>query len=189
MVGDTHFRFSGGFGPRHVHEQMMSNSDWDIAMELGIGVYKSRGSDKAYYGLETHANTGWSSRFNSVNSATDTTTTTLLVHNSSSMDVMAFVGKALNERWSAEIGAGGQLSWVKWLGSTQQATDRSRLVPKVRIGLNRKVTDNGKVFVAVNHAFNTYDKLGCSSGSANCFDDEGFASVTDVKLGVMYEME
>ena len=36
---------------------------------------------------------------------------------------------------------------------------------------------------------NTYDKLGCSSGSANCFDDEGFASVTDVKLGVMYEME
>ncbi len=146
----------------------MSNSDWDIAMELGIGVYKSRGSDKAYYGLETHANTGWSSRFNSVNSATDTTTTTLLVHNSSSMDVMA---------------------WVKWLGSTQQATDRSRLVPKVRIGLNRKVTDNGKVFVAVNHAFNTYGKLGCSSGSANCFDDEGFASVTDVKLGVMYEME
>ena len=167
---------------------MMSGSDWDIGMELGLGVYKTNSATHMYYGLETRANTGWSSRFNSVNNATNTTTTTLNVHNSSAMELMAFVGKALSETWSAELGAGGQLSWVKWLGSVQQATDRARILPKVRVGLNRKITNNSQVFVAVNHAFNHYGKLGCSSGAANCFNDEGFASVTDVKLGVMLEL-
>jgi hypothetical protein len=104
------------------------------------------------------------------------------------MDLMAFAGKALNDTWSAEVGAGGQISWVKWLGSIQQATDRARILPKVRVALNRKLTQNSKVFIAVNHAFNHYGNLGCSSGAANCFDDEGFASVTDVKLGVILEM-
>lgn len=185
---DKHIRFSAGFGPRYINQDMISNTKWDTAAELGLSVYKNIKSKNLYAGVQTLANTAWDARFNSVNNPSDTTTSTLQVHNSSALDLIAFVGKEFSPVISGEIGVGAQLSWVKWLSSPQQASDRTKVLPKIRVSLNHKLTNTAQLFVAYNQSFNTYDALSCTSGAANCFNDEGFVSVSDLKIGVNFQL-
>lgn len=97
---------------------------------------------------------------------------------------MAVMGKELNPMWRGEIAAGAQLSWVKWLNSLQQAESRAKVLPKLRVSVERKVTETVGVYAAVSHAFNHYGSLRSSSGDVNTFDDEGFVSITDAKIGL-----
>lgn len=182
---DTHLRANIGLGPRYINDEVMTNTRWDTAMELGLGAYKYAANQVTYYGVQLIGNTGWDARYNNGGGSNQQASA---VHNSSSMDFMAFLGKKFNSDWSGELGAGAQLSWVKWMNSTSLAEDRSRVLPKIRVSLARQLTSSAKLFVAVNQSFNTYDDLRCTSGTANCINDDGFVSVTDAKIGVTFDL-
>lgn len=187
-TNDFHVRGETGFGLRYINDQVMSKSDFGGAMELGLSAYRYNSDKSFYFGAQTFVNNAWDSRFNSVNNASDTSTATLVVHNSASLDFLAFAGKDLDANWRAEVGAGAQVSWVNWLASPQQAEDKLKVLPKLRVAISRKVSETASVFLAVNQAFNHYDSLRCSSGAANCFNDDGFVSVTDAKIGFTIQL-
>jgi hypothetical protein len=183
MVGmDINVRASIAGGPRFINDDVMDNTRYSTAMEFGLGAYQNCKTSDCYYGLELFFDNAWDARFNSVNSQTDFNTTTALVHNSASMEALLFAGKDLGS-WQAEFGVGAQISWVKWLGSPQFAVDRLRALPKLRASLNRKISSKTNLFLAVSQAFNPYGSMGCASGALNCIDDDGFVSITEVKLG------
>lgn len=179
---DIHYRASFAAGPRFLNGEVMDNTGVDAAMELGFGVYKDCHTQACYYGIEGFANNAWDARFDSLNGADPTQVIPAFIHNSSSMEVLAFLGKDMGA-WQAEIGGGAQFSWIKWLGTAQVAEDRLRVLPKLRVSVNRKMTDNANFFVAFSQAFNPYGSFACTSGVQNCVNDEGFVSVSDVKLG------
>lgn len=181
---DWHMSSTLGFGLRYINDQVMTNTNFGGAMELGLSAYKYNNDKTFYYGAQTFVNNAWDARFNSVNNASNSTTAALVVHNSASLDFLALGGKNINPDWSAEIGAGAQVSWVNWLASPQQASDKIRVLPKLRVSLNRKLSETASLFFSINQAFNHYGSLRCVSGSENCFNDEGFVSVTDAKIGI-----
>lgn len=172
-----------GAGPRLIDDQVMSNTNLDTAMELGLAFSKDCKTKSCYYGLQLFANNAWDARFNSVNNVNNVNTIPALVHNSASMDVLAYFGKDY-AKWRGELGVGPQFSWLKWLGSPQQAEDGLRVLPKLRVAISHSISTHSHLYFAFNQAFNVYGSIGCDSGAFNCIDDSGFVSVSDWKLGV-----
>lgn len=84
-VNHMHVRGSVGFGLRYINDEVMSPTKWDSGREIGLGIFQDAGNHDYYYGLEAFSNNSWSARFNSVNDADDTDTSTLNVYNSSSI--------------------------------------------------------------------------------------------------------
>lgn len=169
-------------GPRLINDEVMSSTKWDTALEVGLSASNACKSGNCYYGLAFFGNNAWDARVNSVNGAGAGTPTTF-VHNSASMDFMVFAGKDWKNKWFSEIGVGPQVSWIKWPSSILAVESGVRVSPKVRLALSRKISEKSKLYLAFNQSFNIDGTMKCPPRTAACVDNEGFANVSDLKLG------
>ncbi|MDF1684576.1 MAG: hypothetical protein P1U36_07930 [Legionellaceae bacterium] len=180
-----HLRVFIGAGLRNINDEVMDTSAWDIAREIGIGVYRDDKAKNIYYGLASFSNNSWDARINQTSQASSRFLQTVTMHNSSSIDLLAYTGRYSGE-WSVDIGAGAQLSWVKWLNTILSIDNKLRVVPKVRVSLNRNMSEKSTLFIAFNQAINVYGSLHCDV--TNCLKDDGYVNVSDLKLGVSFVM-
>ena len=183
------FRASTSVGPRYVNDEVMNGDAWDTNLRLSFAAYTGCKTYDCLYGLEMGGNTSWSARFNSVNNPTSTSVSPVGVHNSSSLDFLAFFGFRAGRYAGIEIGVGPQISWVKWQNSVQQATSRVRVAPKLRIAISHKISEKIEIFIAASEAFNVYGSMRCSNTPFNCFNDRGYVYVTDFMVGMNYYIQ
>lgn len=175
------FRASAAGGARYLGDQVMDGNDWGSVLRLSFAAF---GIHNGFiYGLDVGFNSGWSSRFNSVNDSTVTDFIPLSMHNNGSLDFLALLGYR-GRHAGVEIEGGYEVSWIQWSTSVQQADSGVRGVPKIRGAVLIPVATNTEFFIAVSHTFNTYDKLENPARTINTFQDSGYVSVTDFTLGV-----
>lgn len=183
---NTFVRASTAFGSRYINDQIISNDRWDNVLRLSLSLIKKSRTKKLRYGLQLGANSSWFGRFNSVNNPSNTTVAPVAIQNSVSLDFLAVLGCLAANKWGFELGFGPQISWIKWQNTVQQTTSRVRVVPKLRIAISREISRRTEIFLAASEAFNPYKSLRCSSGRFNCFNDNGYVSVTDLMLGISH---
>ena len=152
-------------------------------MQIGIAGFLSNDSGRYLYGVNILGNSGWVSRFNSVNDPNSVAVSPVGMRNSTSLDFLLFFG-VRGSYIGFEAGAGFETSWMKWQNTVQQANSGSRVVPKVRFALTFTVTKSTDIFLAISQTINSYANLKCSNNTFNCFNDAGYVSTTELTVGV-----
>lgn len=178
-----HLRVYLGAGPRNINDTVMESAAWDFAREVGMSIYRADTKKQLYYGLEAFSNNAWDSRIDQTSQISGRFLQTVIMHNSSSLDILGYAGKHQGD-WSADIGFGAQFAWVKWLNTIPAVDNKLRVVPKLRVSLNRDLTERAALFLAFNQAFNVYGSPLCAT--PNCLNEDGYVDVSDLKLGVSF---
>lgn len=181
-----HLRVLLSTGPRYINNEVINTASWDIDREIGFAVYRDDPNKNIYYGLEFLSNNSWNSRINQTSQSSQRFLQTVSIHNSSSLNLLASAGKHWGD-WNAGISAGAQLAWVKWMNTVLAIDNKLKVVPKVRVSLNYNISKKSSLFVAFNQSFNVYGSPHCDI--PNCLNDNGYVSVSDLKLGVSFVLQ
>lgn len=176
-------RLSASFGPRYINDKVMEDDRWGTVMRMSITNLARCETHACFYGFQLAANSAWSSRFDSVNDPSSVEDGPVGMHDAASLDFL-WTFEWDTQPVGVELNFGPQISWIKWQNTVQQHLSDIRIVPKLRVAFNHSIYKNVRLFVAASQEFNPYGKLRCHTNKRNCFNDNGYVSVTDVTLGV-----